>query len=93
MDMTNGKMSVGWKQIDGKWYHFNSNGHLMTGWILVDSKYYYLNPADGGVMTAGTTLNINGTSYNFDASRRMPECKRRICTDAGWQETSLPEAA
>ena len=35
-------MSVGWKQIDGKWYYFNSNGHLMTGWILVDSKYYYL---------------------------------------------------
>ena len=38
MDMSNGKMSTGWKQIDGSWYYFNSNGHMMTGWIQLENE-------------------------------------------------------
>ena len=61
-------MSVGWKQIDHAWYYFNTNGHMMTGWIQVDNKIYYMNPSNGGKMTVGTSLEISGTTYNFDAS-------------------------
>ncbi len=68
MNQSNGKMSVGWKQIDNAWYYFNTNGHMMTGWIQVDNKIYYMNPTNGGKMTTGTSLDINGTTYNFDGS-------------------------
>ena len=82
MDMSNGKMSTGWKQIDGSWYYFNSNGHMMTGWIQLDGKYYYLNPANEGRMIAGTTATINGTQYTFDASG--------ICQNAGGVSAQTP---
>ena len=75
MDQSNGKMSVGWKQIDNAWYYFNTNGHMMTGWIQVDNKIYYMNPSNGGKMTAGTSLEISGTTYNFDASGACQKCK------------------
>lgn len=55
MNQSNGKMSVGWKQIDNAWYYFNTNGHMMTGWIQVDNKIYYMNPTNGGKMTTGTS--------------------------------------
>lgn len=31
-----------WKQVDGKWYHFDSNGYLDIGGHDFDGKYYML---------------------------------------------------
>ncbi len=33
--------SVGWEQIDGKWYYFDSNGYMKTGWINDNGTWYY----------------------------------------------------
>ena len=57
--------SIGWRQIDSKWYYFNTNGYMETGWISdTDGKYYYLN-ADGSmasntVTPDGYTVGVNG---------------------------------
>ena len=64
-----GKTYTGWLETsEGKYYMDLSDGHMMTGWIQVDNKIYYMNPSNGGKMTAGTSLEISGTTYNFDAS-------------------------
>ena len=42
--MTNGKMSVGWKQIDNAWYYFNTKGYLLQNQITPDN---YVVGADG----------------------------------------------
>ena len=68
MDPANGRMSTGWKQIEGSYYYFNNSGHKLTGWIQVDGTYYYLNPSDKGRMAANTTLKIDGISYTFAAN-------------------------
>jgi len=25
--------SIGWKEIDGKWYYFGQDGYMKTGWL------------------------------------------------------------
>ena len=57
----------------------------MTGCIVVDGKYYYLNPTNEGRMIAGTTANINGTDYIFDASG--------ACQNASGVSAQTPGAA
>ena len=37
-----GKPVTGWKQIDGKWYYFETNGVMCTGWRTINGKIYYL---------------------------------------------------
>ena len=32
--------SVGWKEIDGKWYYFDNNGYMKTGWIQDGQQWY-----------------------------------------------------
>ena len=46
----NGKLVTGWKQIDGKWYYFESTGVMQTGWKQVSGKWYYLH-TDGAMRT------------------------------------------
>ena len=36
-----GKPVTGWKQIDGKWYYFESTGVMQTGWRTISGKIYY----------------------------------------------------
>lgn len=48
--------SIGWKQIDGKWYYFDViTGYMKTGWIQDNSKWYYLN--NDGSMASSTIIN------------------------------------
>ena len=67
-DMSNvlptiGSMAVGWKQISGQWYFFNSNGAMQRGWKEINGKWYYFN--ETGAMLSNTevdgyTLDENG---------------------------------
>ncbi|PEM68763.1 hypothetical protein CN632_25335, partial [Bacillus pseudomycoides] len=41
---------TGWKQIDGKWYYFNSSGAMQTDWQQVNGIWYYFN-SSGAMQT------------------------------------------
>ena len=58
---------------------------MMTGWIQVDNKIYYMNPTNGGKMTTGTSLDINGTTYNFDGSG--------VCQNASGVSAQTPSSS
>ena len=60
--------SIGWRQIDGKWYHFDSTGYMSTGWINDKGTWYYAAPS--GAMQTGW-VNDNGTWYYTDQSGAM----------------------
>ncbi len=58
-----------WKQVDGKWYHFDPNGIMQTGLISADNSIYFLN--ENGAMTTGW-LQLDGRwHYLNPADGRM----------------------
>ena len=66
MDLADGHMTTGFKQIDGKWYFFRPNGLMDTGWINPEyGKWYYL-LSDGTMVTGWLKITQNNTSdYYF----------------------------
>ena len=62
-----GSMATGWREMDGAWYYFDGSGRMAVGITEVNGLHYYLDPATGR-MAADTVLDINGTSYQADAS-------------------------
>ncbi|BCZ46403.1 hypothetical protein psyc5s11_24700 [Clostridium gelidum] len=56
--------SVGWKEIDGKWYYFGQDGYMKTGWIKYGGKSYYLN-SDGSMAHDAT---IDGLTVGSDGA-------------------------
>ncbi|MGN0145373.1 MAG: N-acetylmuramoyl-L-alanine amidase family protein, partial [Clostridium sp.] len=60
--------SIGWRLIDGKWYHFDSTGYMSTGWINDKGTWYYTD--NSGVMQIGW-VNDNGTWYYTNNSGAM----------------------
>ncbi|OOM75644.1 DUF4362 domain-containing protein [Clostridium sp. BL-8] len=54
--------SVGWKEIDGKWYYFDNNGYMKTGWVQDEGKWYYL--YDNGALAQNTTID----GYSLDSN-------------------------
>lgn len=43
--------TTGWKEIDEKWYYFNTDGIMKTGWLSDNGKWYNL--SNSGEMTIG----------------------------------------
>ena len=73
---SNSSSTVGWKKINGSWYHFKSNGSKSTGWLKDGSSWYYLNSS--GEMQTGW-LKENGVWYYLDGSGAMK---------TGWYQVS-----
>ena len=48
-------MAIGWKQITGQWYYFNSNGSMAKGWKQLGGYWYYFD--DNGVMLSNTIVD------------------------------------
>lgn len=65
---SNTGLTVGWKKINGSWYHFKSNGSKSTGWLKDGSSWYYLKSS--GKMQTGW-LKENGLWYYLDSSGAM----------------------
>ena len=75
----NGKLVTGWKQIDGKWYYFESIGVMQTGWKQVSGKWYYLH-TDGAMRT--DWKQIGGKWYYFHTDGAMRTDWKQI--DGKW---------
>ena len=73
---SNTGLTVGWKKINGSWYHFKSNGSKSTGWLKDGSSWYYLKSS--GEMQTGW-LKENGSWYYLDSSGAMK---------TGWYQVS-----
>lgn len=74
---SNSSSTVGWKKINGSWYHFKSNGSKSTGWLKDGSSWYYLKSS--GEMQTGW-LKENGVWYYLDSSGAMK---------TGWYQVSV----
>ncbi|WP_034442303.1 hypothetical protein [Butyrivibrio sp. AE2032] len=66
-----------WKQIGGKWYHFNASGIMETGWIQDGGKWYYLK--SNGQMTSDSWELLGGKLYHFNKSGVMETNKWIDC--------------
>lgn len=65
---------VGWKEIKGNWYYFNSDGIMQKGWIW-DTNWYHTN--DDGVMQKGWQT-IDGHTYYLNQYGQMVIHKKLI---------------
>ncbi|MDU1509885.1 MAG: N-acetylmuramoyl-L-alanine amidase family protein [Clostridium butyricum] len=64
--------SIGWRQIDGTWYHFDETGYMSTGWINDNGTWYY--SAQSGAMQTGWVIDYSagyGQWYFMDQSGAM----------------------
>ena len=57
---SNDVLTVGWKKINGSWYHFKSNGSKSTGWLKENGSWYYLDSS--GAMKTGW-YQVSGKWY------------------------------
>ena len=64
----NGQKAVGWKKLNGSWYHLQADGTMTTGWLKDGSKWYYLKPS--GEMQTGW-LKDKGIWYYLESSGAM----------------------
>lgn len=60
----NGLQSTGWKNVDGKWYYFDSQGKMKTGWVQDNNRWYYLEGS--GAMKTGWVLSEGSWYYLSD---------------------------
>lgn len=64
--------SIGWRQIDGTWYHFDETGYMNTGWINDNGTWYYA--SQSGAMQTGWVIDYSagyGQWYFTDPSGAM----------------------
>ena len=64
-----GTMASGWAEDNGNWYYLDpANGDAMaTGWVQSGDTWYYMDP-DTGAMVSDCEVEVNGTTYKFDAN-------------------------
>jgi len=67
--LESGKRVVGWKEIEGLWYYFNSEGVMHKGWLLYNNSWYYL--ADTGRMYHSEWAKIQNEYYYFYEDGRL----------------------
>ena len=65
----NGMKVVGWKLIEGKWYHFNNDGIMNTGWINDNEKWYHM--SESGVMDTRWLKDSNDKWYHLSEDGEM----------------------
>ena len=64
-----GAAATGWQPVDGAHYHFGQDGKASIGWLREGEDGYYFT-ADGKSVRGGD-LEINGTTYRFDAEGKL----------------------
>lgn len=69
--------SIGWKQIDRKWYYFDNNGYMKTGWIENGNKWYYL--YSSGAMANNTTIDC----YSLDSDGVWSQSMQNTSSSSG----------
>lgn len=60
--------SIGWRNINGSWYYFDSIGYMKTGWVNDNGVWYYMQPS--GAMKTGW-VNDNNAWYHLAPSGSM----------------------
>ena len=75
---------AGWQQTGNGQWQYEQDGAILTGqWLEDQGSWYYLDA--NGMMPAGTTQNIAGTDYNFDADGRWIEpAAAPVAVREGW---------
>ena len=68
-----------WREIKGKWYHFDRTGLMQTGWLKSGGNLYYLDPSTGA--RRGGWLEYDGQWYYL--SKDGGDDYGRMMT--GWQ--------
>ena len=61
--------SIGWKLIEGKWYHFDNEGIMNTGWIKDNERWYHM--SESGVMNTGWLKDSNDDWYYLSENGEM----------------------
>lgn len=61
---------AGWKEIGGKWFHFDKGGCMETGWIEENGRRYYC--GENGAMVTGT-VTIGTQEFTFDENGVLQE--------------------
>lgn len=69
LDDVTGKMTTGWRQLDGKMYFFNASGAMSTGWLEDGGAKYYLN--EDGAMATGWLNTTEGHYYLDESTGKM----------------------
>lgn len=84
IDPDNGMMVTGWKNIEDKWYYFNSVpsnpkfGEMLRGWQYIDGEYYYLDSVSpkrlqrNGGNSGGSSHSTKGGSKSSDNKNTKP---------------------
>ena len=84
IDPDNGMMVTGWKNIEDKWYYFNSVpsnpkfGEMLRGWQYIDGEYYYLDSVSpkrlqrNGGNSGGSSHSTKGGSKSSDTKKIVP---------------------
>ena len=84
IDPDNGMMVTGWKNIEDKWYYFNSVpsnpkfGEMLRGWQYIDGEYYYLDSVSpkrlqrNGGNSGGSSHSTKGGSKSSYTKKIVP---------------------
>ena len=105
IDPDKGIMITGWKNIEGKWYYFNSVpsnpnfGEMLRGWQYIDGEYYYLDSVSpkrlqrNGGNSAGSSHSTKSSDTKNIKPVQPDKKTENVNTEIGKKENkeNLPE--